>query len=718
MPFEPYPLLNFEQGLFEAKEPWISPETSFRELRNFRLKNGRLVKREGYTDFGCLGISVSGEVVGDGGGSDIEQLDHVPFVWSAWLDDEDDTYSVTFTDPGTNVAKAWRIMDYEITQVVLESRTDTITPESGKRYTGQIMAINNPRSEIEFYDSGTGQTATVTYIVGPQLDGGSSPIEGDVEDGATNTWTHANKITGLGTYDFEFDDTPTGTVTVTYDKWIGLIAYNGLVTLTYANPPWGNPVTASYEYPSGNPVMGIKAFYTLDGNEYLVVGDTVKIWRYNTTTKRFADPVGSLNGDDSQFLHFCPFENILVINNGTDAPKKYTPATPAITDMGTNFDAAGGNDIQAARFCFRHKSRLVYFRTKESSVDYAQRARWTPVNDVEYDAATGDEAEYYVDAPTTERIVAVEMVGDDFVVLFDRSSIWRLRYVTPDPFNAFEWERIDTTEGTTSPMGHVSLGKALLYRGQDGIKLTDAREVIAADVAIPDKVLTWNAGSAKYSTGVYIPSTHEAMISFADSGETYPEHALVAHLDPNRKIKGYSIYDLPFHCFGHYRSASVPTWDEATAGLTVDEIMWAPDDLLSSVEFPIVLAGGRDSYIYQYADGYSDNGADVEAICQTIRLNPYRFRKCHLGYIDIIAYALTETTVTLYLTKDYDASPYEECVIDLTPPATEEKISRRARINRTATFHTIRLSVSSSTSCAIDALVLWCKPAGPMRQIA
>ncbi len=463
-------------------------------------------------------------------------------------------------------------------------------------------------------------------------------------------------------------------------------------------------------------VMGIHGFKTLDGNEYLVACDLTKVWRWDGAA--FDDEIGPpFTGADNDFFHFCAFENILVINNRIDPPQKYTPATPAIAEMGTDFDADTVNDIDSAWFCFRHKNRLVYLRTTEGAVDYAQRARWTPVNDIEYAAATGDEAQYFVDAPTTAKITAAELVGDALLVVFD-TEVWRLDYSGGSPYEAFRWTRLPAVEGTASPRGLVSLGSIVLYRGHEGIKFTDAIGVNAADLEIPDEVLGWNVEAEDYSFGVYVPGEHEALITYADSGDTYADRALVAHLDANLRLQGYSIYDLELHCFGKYREGTALSWDDAVDGLLANEIEFTPNSLAKSAEFPIVLAGDRSGNIYEYASGYSDDGEAVTMTLKSGRFNPYLDKNCHLGYVEIMVDTVTGGTVTMFLYADYESAPYATLEFDIEASGESSKVVRRETVNRIASYHTVEIQVTGTGPFSLDRLSLYTKPKGRMREIA
>jgi hypothetical protein len=740
MPFEPKPLLNFERGLYYAKEPWISPENAWTTLQNARMNNGRILKRKGFSQFGYLGTQVLLETVGNGGATDHDTLLNGPLKPPAYISNTSDTKCIAITNGGANTASGWADTYYETVGDGLALLFETLTISLGagtENYTGTLIGANNPRTPITFDETGgTTQEIIIDYISGPQY-GPDAPVQGtssaDADSSGTNTWTPATAWNTGGSYDVTFAVTTVTDVELTYDRCIGWVEYGstgapGDIHFTFS-PNWpAADVKVDYEYMSEEPVMGIFAWNSLDGNEYLVAADTDYVWWYNVATDNFESPEGkwvsdgphvstAFTGSDSDFFHFCAFENILIINNGVDPPQSYDPNTQLCTMLGTGYSGSG-NDIDAARFCFRHKNRIVYLRTTEdSSVDYAQRARWTPVNNIEFSGATGDEASYFTDAPTTDKIIAADIIGGEIVVIFDK-SVWRLRYTGVDQYSAYVWEQLPAVEGTASPRGNVPLGDVMLYRGHEGINVTDANGVQAADLEIPDEVLSWNLDAEKYSFGVYVPAEHEALLSYADADDSYAERLLVAHLDRNRQFKGWSKYDLSFHCFGRYRRGAVISWDDAVAGMTVDEIMWTLDSLGKSVQFPIILAGDREGNIYEYADGYTDDGNDVTALMRTIRLNPYPGRKCHLGWVDVTVDQITNGTLTVKTYPNYSASAGTNTTVDLTAVGESGKVHRRVRINKIAHLHTVEVSVASSSPFAMDSITIWCKAAGRMREIA
>lgn len=69
MSHQSFPIADFDLGLFEGREPWLSPQNAFETLKNGRVYLGRLEKRRGYSRFSEMGIQasqVSGTIPGAG----------------------------------------------------------------------------------------------------------------------------------------------------------------------------------------------------------------------------------------------------------------------------------------------------------------------------------------------------------------------------------------------------------------------------------------------------------------------------------------------------------------------------------------------------------------------------------------------------------------------------------------------------------------------------
>jgi len=742
VPFQPMPLLNFELGLFKAKEAFIAPKNSFVKLENAHTTRGRLIKRRGYTEFGKLGIPVAAEVIGDSPTQNFTgTLANIPLQPGAPLDSATNTYSIQFVNAGSGqTINGYSDSAYPLTTHLYQSVTETVwswvpTPPFQHFSHGSLTGVNNPRAPIVVTDGA--QVCTAQYVKGTQY--GTYPaaprhqFTGDVQEptGIINgNYWYPNVSPGVpgaspsGYIHLSLASPAGGSVTVTYEKYVGYVTNStGAYDVTFESATSGGvgSIVCNYEYLAGRPVMGIRSFFTQTGTEYLVVCDTRRIWQYDTTEERLIDGIGSDTwaGDDSDFMQMQPYENLLYINNGVDEPEVYDPVGDTISDTGTDYDGDTTDDIKSAHLFLRHKSRGVYLNTNEggSSIQYPQRARFTPVNDVEYAgaSATIDYSDLAADAPTEDTIVSATFIGDDIIVLC-KESVWRLRY-SGDPFAPFEWDRIPSMDGAAARMGVVSLGKQAIWRGKHSMQISDGVSAIPFDFDIPDFSLEWNPDAALYTYGAYFPEERQVLFTYADAGVALPDKLLAVQLDEQRMSKSFSVFKpaTGFHCFGTWRRNSTLTLDDVYQ--TWDSIEWTWDSVESSSSgFPMLLAGDASGVVYHYGDGYDDDGDDVTMVARSAKLNPFPYRRAHLGHVDIYADAVVGGSLTVYAYADSDSAPHAAATISLEPDATgSDKVRRRAVINKIANFHSIEIQVTSSLPCAIDEIVPYFKQAGAMR---
>jgi len=421
-------------------------------------------------------------------------------------------------------------------------------------------------------------------------------------------------------------------------------------------------------------------------------------------------------------MQMQPYENVLYINNGVDAPQVYDPSGGTVTDAGTDYDGDITDDIKSAHLFVRSKSRGVYLNTNEggSSIQYPQRARCTPVNDIEYAgaSATIDYSDLAADAPTEDTIISATFVGDDIIVLFKR-SVWRLRY-DGDPFAPFSWERIPSMDGAVSRLGVVSLGSLAIWRGGRSMQATDGVSAIPFDFDIPDFTLGWNSDAANYTVGAYLPEERQVLFTYADSGSDYPDSILAIQLNEELQSKSFSIYKTAtgMHCFGDWRRSSVLTMDDVYDAS--DSIAWTFDSPeAGSKGYPILLAGDRDGAIYHYSNGYSDNGSSIIMDVRTADLNPVYSEgyQAHLGHVDIYCDAVEGGVLVVYVYGAESHAPQVWMEVDLSPTGTEKKVRRRVVVNRISDFHSIQIVNDSTLPIAIDEVEPWFKAAGRVRAV-
>lgn len=553
---------------------------------------------------------------------------------------------------------------------------------------------------------------------------GVGDLHADFNSGATNAFS-CGAIGDSLILTFDVDP---GVVLVSYSAFRGFIEYvTGDFSVFWEVVPTGD-VVISYEYSKADPVMGIHGFFTQDGLEFLVACTNRDLWEYDTTEERFAQKTGSAeaggpvaspwSGNDTQFFDFETFETFVLINNFNDDPQKYSPgASPRVTLMGVTFDSAP-DQIDKAKLALRHKNRLVYLGTGEDGgTEHRARARWTPVNDVEYGASSDEAADDFVDAPVEDTIVSGTVVGEEIIVGMERSW-WRLRY-TGDVNGAFKWEPLLSEEGASGLNSAARLPENIFARGEKAMVSVDAVSQRPADQLIPDLTDRWNSDKRNLSNSHYSKEFREILTTFADAGEDTPDSVLSTHIDETRQVYSYSIYRIPtasgWYVFGTFRQGSVQTYN--TTSQPYNQIQTSYNESLGQTGQPIVLIGDRFSNIWSYGTSFADDGNNVLATFRTKRLNPTPYARSHLGFVDITCDAEEAATLTVRVRKDYDLSHYFEKSFSLTPVGSSKKIKRRLSVNRIANFHTIELTIDNQKPFALDSIILYTKPAGLAQNI-
>lgn len=732
MPHRPMPLLDFKTGIYEAQEPWRAPPGSFMELENAYVFRGQVVKRSGYELFGQLGIDEAGETIGNGGTIDVGKLANSPVAIPVSMDAADiSTASIVITD-GSNYAYSWLELYWDVyykgklgyNYLPVYQATETVLGASGsKTYSGNVSLYTNcPDYELHFEDEGgTGEIVTIDYINGYQSgpDAPIMPASGDIDPTGTNTWTPGLTVNAGGYYDITFNSVTTGTPKLKGMAKIGLIIQpTGSFQLSYIGT-WNDPVTADYRYLPQDPVMGIRGFFTRDGNEYLIANDVDRIYVYNDTTKRFDDLLGAIEwtGDNSQFFQYSVFEDVCYINNYYDVPKVYDPSGGTVTDVETDFvDGSGDSLIDYASFFLRHKNRAIYFKTSESSTLYSQRARYTPVDDMEYSGASSsvDYSYLYSDAPTADQIISAFPWGDNIIVPFNR-SVWMLRY-SGDPNAPYEWSEIPSIDGAVARFGFIPLGEYVVFRGTDGLMATDGVSVQRFDFDIPGFTLDWNQEAKEYSYGIFVPRERQGMLTYAGKSQSLPDKVLAIQMDESSRTRSFSVFKFtnPFHCFGTWRGVGTTLWDDI--GIPWDDVWWAPDSLRGVAGASIILAGDREGNIYQYPSGYTDDGTEFTAYAKFNRLSLPGMRS-HVSYVEVIADAVDGGTLNLLAYEDHNPTPYLNAEIDLTPnSAYDEKVIRRVLVNHIANFHSFRMEMPGDYQSGFDQIAPYMAPVGTTRE--
>lgn len=264
----------------------------------------------------------------------------------------------------------------------------------------------------------------------------------------------------------------------------------------------------------------------------------------------------------------------------------------------------------------------------------------------------------FVDADTSERIVAAGIVKDVLVVRFQRST-WRLRY-TGNEILPFIWERINTQYGAESTYGTVPFDEVLLDFSRYGWTSASTTAVERVDMNIPDNSFSVDAINTGLTGLQFVQGIRDFYRQMAYW--TFPNQALQG-VDANaNQIYAYNYIDKSWtiftpsdgiNVFGEFYEQQDKTW-ASLAGPTntwtdfsSSTDSWQLLGTSQNVGFPNILGGDDQGNIYtMFAFQNSDvDDADTNFgfSVYTKRMNPYMAngKKCRVGYVDI--YCTTQT---------------------------------------------------------------------------
>lgn len=307
--------------------------------------------------------------------------------------------------------------------------------------------------------------------------------------------------------------------------------------------------------------------------------------------------------------------------------------------------------LLGALMLFPYKGYLVVLNTVEgislaAGRRFTNRARWSqaqspepngtvfyappyPINTVGTVVNPGDEwypvplnTGGFVDAPTSEDIIAAEFIKDTLVVYFE-SSKWKLTY-TGNPITPFIWEKLNTEIGATSTFSIVPFDRNILSIGPNGAYGCDSVNTERIDRIIPDEVFNFHTtnNNAKRIYGIRDFYGESVQWTFTDNDQqptsTYPSKTLYYNYLNN----SFAIFKNTFTCFGHFTQNSDLTWARANHPWNYYGRSW--DSFVSHSGFPIVVSGNQQGFVFslQNANGTSITSNDNSLVIQNITAGP------------------------------------------------------------------------------------------------
>jgi hypothetical protein len=415
-------------------------------------------------------------------------------------------------------------------------------------------------------------------------------------------------------------------------------------------------------------------------------------------------------GDNTNFYWIENWNDITYITNNVDPLHKYDGTN--LSEVTVDLDVSGGpdNDLNSALLVVLYKNYLILFRTNEKGTDHPQRARWSQIR-----SAVIWPANNFKDAPIEDFIISAEILDDDLIVRFERST-WRLAF-TGDSTDPFEWQRISETDGSGAQMSAVTRRHIQYNLGATEVLACNGRDVVEIDQKIPDFMLDWTLDSLRYSWAIDLEEERQAWFSYTSAaaaanvdGNTYPDRALVFNYEDG----SYATFSLPIHSLGQSFLEEDVTWQQDVAWEDYDD-PWNAKNTQSG--FPTTIMGSRDGFVYQLNTTGSDNGSDISFEALSARLNPWskQGRKASLLKIQFLVTIDDTATFDVSSYVDSDETPFQTKTITCSSNGTggDNKAWHTIFPQAKGFFHRFKLANDgSSNRPQIHAILLYMRQAG------
>ncbi|MFW9872321.1 MAG: hypothetical protein ACFFG0_04400 [Candidatus Thorarchaeota archaeon] len=462
-----------------------------------------------------------------------------------------------------------------------------------------------------------------------------------------------------------------------------------------------------------NSITGIKEFTTASGTKTLLVFDTKRVAKYNTTNEVLEDIAESdiFTGDAEDLFWTTNWGDKIYFTNNVDRIKTWDGSSLATPTFDIDGDAS--NEVDTCLCILPFKERLLLFRTTEDGTVYRQRVRWSGINDPTSwdDTITG--AGGYIDAPTDESIISVETVDDGVAIRFT-NSWWVLRF-TGDIDVPFLFDKIGSTIPECKSTHSIFSNNGVVFtHGFSQIVGTNGSNLMIIDQQVPDVSLKVDQEKNHILYSQKYEEYEQIWIAYTKVDSTTNDRILVYNYRENT----WSIYDHPLTCMGITKTLNDTTWDSESR--TWNEITEAWDDFALQASFPIVLGGKSNGLVVRMQHGSVDEGSDIDFDISSSRWNPYASegKRAKLMWIDFLVSADDTNSVSIDFFVDFDSSSYQTSTLNFTSDFnTADKVWKRLESGAIGSSHRIQIShTESNQTPKFHAFVLHFKPQGRIRQ--
>jgi hypothetical protein len=473
----------------------------------------------------------------------------------------------------------------------------------------------------EAFGTGNGSAGPYTYtLANLPVSRGSVTITAGAQS-ATDTGTvQAN---GDGT----FVTTPAGgTGSINYTTGVVSITFNGAVA-------GATPITVTYSYHQGLPVMGVMNFYpntnTRDDNaRQLIVVDEVYVNMYDPTTDRLVDisSATAYTGGPQDFFSWVNYADPnsvarLLFANGTvgDVIQQYDGST--VTAYTAVFTIAAAPATLNARQIFNVRDRLVLFQTYENGVFFPRRIRisGTGIYSDTFDQTSGGNfvaGAGFIDIPDNTFYFGAASNRDD-IMFFTEAATWMLKY-TGNDVTPFTLEKVDGSRGSKAAFSVISYLNRTLAASPRGLIISDGYAVERMDNNIPD--FSFNSINNAFFESCFsgfVDEDRDVYLLYPSIGNVRP--ILVDPISSDRILTinfeedNFAVYRIPLSSMGNFEVSKTILWSDLTAAngfpnwdaLAAKYGRW--DAFPFSTGTPVAIGGGHKGEIWRLNDTESED---------------------------------------------------------------------------------------------------------------
>lgn len=456
------------------------------------------------------------------------------------------------------------------------------------------------RVTAEAYGAGDGTAGPYTHTAA------SIPVR----RGTTTITAGAQSATdnGSGT----FVTTPAGgTGTINYTTGQMSVTFNAAVA-------GATPITVTYDYHQGLPVMGVMNFYPTNNLRQLIVADTRYVNRYNPATDRLDDiAAGTYTGTNRDFWSWVNYESStsvprLLFCNGVvgDVIQQYDGTT--ISNYAPTFTPGTLN----ARQIFNNKDRLVLFQTVEAGTLFPRRIRisGTGANcDVFDNTAPGAG---FIDIPDNTWFFGAAFNRDD-ILFFTEAATWVLKY-TGNDITPFILQKLDGSRGSAAAFSVISYLNRTMAASPRGLIICDGYQVDRMDDNIPQFSFNdMDGGNFNSCFSGFIDEDRDVYLLYPSAGVIKPPLVPTGSSDrilvTNFEEDNFAIYRIPLSCMGNFQGAFTYLWSDLTTANGYPNWDALADKFGNWNAFPfdkgnpVAIGGGHKGEIWRLNDTESED---------------------------------------------------------------------------------------------------------------